>query len=168
MRKLILLNISCLFSLFSYAQIAASASSFATIISPITISKSTDLNFGNISIQSTATGSLSLTLAPNGSRIITQGITLPVQAGTVSAATFSIGGEGNFTYAINLPTSITLTHSNGSQTITASSFTSNPINTGQLSNGIQTVSVGATLTISSGQLPGVYTSGTFDVTVAYN
>jgi hypothetical protein len=50
----------------------------------------------------------------------------------------------------------------------AGSFTSNPSATGTLSSGTQDVYVGATLTVSAGQLAGVYTSGNFSVTVNYN
>ena len=52
--------------------------------------------------------------------------------------------------------------------MTAGSFTSNPSGTGTLSSGTQNISVGATLTVAAGQVPGVYTSGNFSVTVNYN
>ncbi len=148
------------------AQSTATATASATIVTPISISKTSDMSFGNISVQS-GTGGIVI-LAPNGSRTRTAGVTLPAITGTVSAAGFTVSGEGNYTYDITLPSTVTLTHSGGVQTMAANSFTSNPSGTGQLSSGSQNVAVGATLTVAAGQLAGVYTSSTFDVTVNYN
>ena len=52
--------------------------------------------------------------------------------------------------------------------MTAGTFTSNPSGTGALTSGTQDIAVGATLTVAAGQVPGVYTSGNFNVTVNYN
>jgi hypothetical protein len=107
-------------------------------------------------------------LAPAGTRTSTSGVTLPATAGTVTAATFTVSGNGSYTYAITLPTTVTLTHSGGVQTMDATAFTSNPSGTGALTAGTQDISIGATLTVAAAQLAGVYTSGNFDVTVNYN
>ena len=148
------------------AQSTATATATATIVTPISIAKNTDMSFGNIAVQ-TATGG-TVVLAPAGTRTRTSGVTLPATTGTVTAASFTVTGNGSYTYAITLPTTVTLTHSGGVQTMTASSFTSNPSGTGALSSGTQDISVGATLTVAAAQLAGVYTSGNFSVTVNYN
>ena len=148
------------------AQSTATATATATVITPISISKNTDMNFGNLAVASGTGGTL--VLAPAGTRSSTSGVTLPSTAGTVSAATFTVTGTGSSTYAITLPGSVTLTHSGGVQTMSAGSFTSNPSVTGVLSSGTQDIAVGATLTVAAGQLAGVYTSGNFNVTVNYN
>ena len=71
--------------------------------------------------------------------------------------------------AITLPSSaVTLTRASGSETMTASTFTSTPSGTGTLSSGTQNVTVGATLTVAAAQVAGVYSSGNFNVTVNYN
>ncbi len=150
----------------SIAQSTATATSTATIITPISISKTADMNFGNLAVQSGTGGTV--VLAPAGTRTSTSGVTLPAAAGTVTAAAFTVTGSGSSTYAITLPASVVLTHSGGVQSMTASSFTSNPSSTGTLSSGTQNFSVGATLTVAAGQLAGVYTSGNFNVTVNYN
>ncbi len=155
-----------LMATISKAQSKATAIANAKIVTPISIVKNTDLNFGNIAVQATTGGQV--ILSPNSSRTRTSGVTLPAITGTVSAAGFTITGESNYTYSITLPTSLTLTHSAGSKTMMATSFTSNPVSTGLLTNGTQNITVGATLTVSAAQLAGVYTSGTFDVTVTYN
>lgn len=155
-----------IFSANAYSQSTATASASATIITPISISKNTDMSFGNLTVQ-TATGG-TVVLAPAGTRTSTSGVTLPTANGTVTAATFTITGSGSSTYIITLPTTVTLTHSGGVQTMLDGSFTSNPSGTGTLSSGTQDIAVGATLTVAAGQLAGVYTSGNFNVTVNYN
>jgi hypothetical protein len=148
------------------AQSTATATATATVITPISISKNADMSFGNIAVQSGTGGTV--VLAPAGTRTSTSGVTLPTAAGTVTAAAFTVTGSGSSTYAITLPTTVTLTHSGGVQTMAAGSFTSNPSGTGTLSSGTQDIAVGATLTVGAGQLAGTYTSGNFNVTVNYN
>ena len=150
----------------SFAQSTATATATATIMSPESIPKNPAMRFSNGAVH-TATGCTVL-LAPAGTRTSTSGVTLPATAGTVTAASFTVNGNGTSTYAITLPTTVTLTHSGGVQTMAASSFTSNPSGTGTLSAGTQNIAVGATLTVAAAQLAGVYTSGNFNVTVNYN
>ena len=150
----------------TFAQSTASAIATANIITPISIAKNTDMAFGNLAVQAATGGTV--VLAPAGTRSRTSGVTLPATTGTVSAASFTVTGNGSYTYSITLPTTVTLTHSGGVQTMDATSFTSTPSGTGTLSSGTQNISVGATLTVAAAQLAGVYTSGNFDVTVNYN
>ena len=149
-----------------YAQVTATATTTATIVTPVSVAKNTDMSFGNLAVQTSTGGTI--VLAPAGTRTRTSGVTLPATTGTVTAASFTVTGNGTFTYAITLPTSVTITHSGGVQTMTATSFTSNPSGTGALSSGTQDITVGATLTVAAAQLEGVYTSGNFSVTVNYN
>lgn len=150
----------------SFAQATATATATATVVTPISISKNTDMSFGNLAVQAATGGTV--VLAPAGTRTRTSGVTLPATTGTVTAASFTVNGNGSYTYAITLPTTVTLTHSGGVETMAASSFTSNPSGTGALSSGTQDIAVGATLTVAAAQLAGVYTSGNFNVTVNYN
>lgn len=147
-------------------QVTASATASATIVTPISIAKTVDMNFGNVAVSPTNAGTV--VLAPAGTRTLTGGVTLPVVPGTVTAATFKVDGQGNYTYAITLPSSA-LTITSGSNTMTVTTFTSNPSGTGALSAGTQNVNVGATLNVGAGQAAGTYVSLTpFDVTVNYN
>jgi hypothetical protein len=59
----------------SFAQATATATSTATIVTPISITKTVDMNFGNVAVQ-TATGG-TVILAPAGTRTVTGGVTLP-------------------------------------------------------------------------------------------
>lgn len=128
----------------------------------ITLAKLTDLSFGDVFTSPTA-GTVILT--PAGVRSATGGVTL----GSLSpsgAATFTVTGGASTTYAITLPTSITL--SIPGDTLTVSPVTSTPSLTGFLdASGNQTLAVGGTLNVAANQADGNYT-GTFNVTVAYN
>jgi len=157
------------FSTDSFAQVSATSTASALIVTPITITKQVDMNFGNIAVS--ATGG-TVVLAPAGTRTTTGGVVLPTTAtGTVTAASFDITGQANYTYAITLPSAATtLTRNSGVETMSVSTFTSSPSLTGTLSGaGAQTITVGATLTVGNSQAAGTYLSGTpFTVTVNYN
>jgi hypothetical protein len=145
---------------------SATATASATIITPISISKTADMNFGNIAVSSSAGGTV--VLAPAGTRTTTGSVSLPATAGSPVAAAFTVTGQGNYTYSITLPSSATLSDG-ASHTMTVNTFTSNPSSTGTLSSGTQNISVGATLTVAAAQTPGTYTTSTpFTVTVNYN
>jgi hypothetical protein len=152
-------------SVSTFAQVTASANAEATIVTPIGITKTVDMNFGNVAV-STALGTVVLT--PASTRSKTGGVTLPTNNGTVSAASFDVTGEGNFTYSITLPSSATTINS-GLNTMTIDTWTSAPSGTGALTAGAQTLTVGATLHVAGSQAAGTYTSAVpFDVTVNYN
>jgi hypothetical protein len=129
--------------------------------------KNVDLNFGNIAV-SVSTGG-TVTLVPSGTRSAGGGgVTLPATSGTVAAANFTVSGNASYTYAITLPTTVTI--SNGSHSMTVNGFTSSPSSTGAIStSGTQTITVGATLNVSAAQAPGTYTNAAaVPVTVNYN
>ncbi len=157
---------SALFSMKASAQVAATATANATayVVTPLTISTVTHMNFGLVA-PSGAVGTV--VLGTDGSRIFGGGASQLPGTGTVSAASFAVAGEPGYTYAISLPTSVTLT--NGGNTVTVDNFTSDPSGTGLLTAGAQTVNVGATLELVASAVPGNYTTATpFSVTVNYN
>jgi hypothetical protein len=148
----------------TFAQVSATANASATVITPIAISKTIDMNFGNIAVSPTVAGTV--VLAPAGTRTKTGGVTLPAVTGTVTAASFTVSGLGTSTYSITLPTTITLT-GNPSGSMTLNNFTSTPSGTGALTAGSQTLLVGGTLNVSAAQAAGTYTN-TADMTVTVN
>src|SRR5579864_9027654 len=97
----------------SFAQATATASASATIITPIAISKTVDMDFGNIAVAASTGGTV--VLDNTGSRTTggAGGVTLPSSTGTVAAAEFSVSGQASFTYAITLPSSATLSDGSG-------------------------------------------------------
>jgi hypothetical protein len=144
---------------------SATANSTADIVAAISIAKDTggDLGFGYAVASGTAG---TVVIANDGTRTCNGGVTC-IAGGTTSAASFTVTGQANYTYAITLPSSVTLTDG-ASNNMTVDTFTSNPATTGTIgSGGSQTIAVGATLNVTASQAAGTYT-GTFDVSVDYN
>ncbi|MCG2586470.1 DUF4402 domain-containing protein [Massilia sp. TS11] len=156
-----ILSAACLLALSSLAQAASTtANGTATVIAPMTITKTNDLRFGSFA-PSTAAGTV--TIATNGSR---SGSNVSLSSlNTGGAAAFSVTGSGNATYAITLPATASLSGPGTAMTI--SSFTSNPSGSGTLSAGSGSISVGGTLAVGASQAAGAYT-GSFSVSVDYN
>ena len=153
-----------------FAQATATATATATIISPITLTKDVDMNFGNLAVNANP-GTVLLTAAAAPTRTAGGGVTLSVTTpGTVTAAKFTVGGAANFTYAITLPVGATTIDDNNSHTMTVDTWTSLPSGTGTIGvGGTQDLYVGATLNVAGSQTPGIYVSDTpFSVTVNYN
>lgn len=141
---------------------STTANATARIITPISITKSTDLNFGDV-VPTASSGTVVVT--PAGARSATGGATLG-SSSSVSAASFTVAGQANAAYTVTLPSSATIT--SGANSMTVNTFTSTPSGTGNLGAGAsQTLSVGATLQVGANQAIGTYT-GTFSVSVAYN
>jgi hypothetical protein len=138
------------------------ATATARIITPITLTNTQGLAFGNIA-SSNAIGSV--TISPAGARTHTGGVT-PSVIGTFNNAIYNATGEANATYTISLPASVNIT--SGSNSMVVNGFTSDPAATGLFSGaGTQTINVGATVNVGASQPTGDY-SGTYDVTIAYN
>jgi hypothetical protein len=142
--------------------VSTASSANATIVASISIANTVGLNFGQIAPSAVAG---TVTVATTGARTSTGGVTL-ANGTTPTASSFDVTGTASNTYAITLPTSVTM--AGPGVLITVDSFVSNPAGTGTLSvGGTQTLLVGATLTTGVSQAAGAY-AGTFNVTVAYN
>lgn len=154
---------------FAQQTSSATANTSATIIQPIAIVKTADMNFGNVAVHTTNNGTV--VLGTSNNRSSTGGVTLPVATpGTVTSATFDVTGAANYTYSITLPSSPVVLDDNNGHNMNVTTFVSNPTPTGTLdANGEETISVGATLTVTGGQAPGTYESDQdFAVIVNYN
>lgn len=164
-------------ALFALAAIGAAtqvnaatttATATATVISPISITKNSDLAFGKISA---AASPGTITISPNGARTAS-GVT---GSGATTAAAFQVNGEPSTTYAIDT-SATTANLTSGSDTMaltlisdfTGSTATSGTQTTGTLDGtGKQTLFVGGTLAVGANQPAGSY-SGTVSVAVSYN
>jgi hypothetical protein len=178
MLAIVVAGIACANSA-SAQSVSATADATGTIVQPLTITKTTDMQFGNMAVTATA-GTVVMTAASGaGGRSATGGVTLPSNAGTVSAASFHITGQAGDTYSITIPSAAaTLSDGAGTpHTMTLDTWTASPAagsHTGTLSGGgTDDVYVGATLHIAGSQTPGTYRlsstggSGVFTVTVSY-
>src|ERR1700752_4561610 len=88
------------------------ANATATVLIPMTITKTNDLRFGSFAATAAAG---TVTISTAGARTST-GVQLSSMS-TGGAAGFTVAGDTNYTYAITLPTSATLTSGGNSMTI---------------------------------------------------
>ncbi|HSN50102.1 MAG TPA: DUF4402 domain-containing protein, partial [Bacteroidales bacterium] len=88
----------------STAQVTATATATCNIITPIAITKTQDMNFGNVAVGGTGG---TVVLASAGTRSVSGGVTLPANAGTVKEASFNVTGMANYTFSITLPSTAT-------------------------------------------------------------
>ncbi len=172
MKNLLLIAIAILgFSAVSFGQVnEATASASGTIITPILITKTSDLKFGNMVLN----GGGSVVMNPATTPSYT-GVTVFSQPGTISPAKFDVNGSASFLYTVTLSaTPATVKHTDGITLMPIVDWkcyindlesTAGTLN----ASGYQEVKVGATLTVGAAQKAGVYSSATdFKVTVDYN
>ena len=128
---------------------------------PIGIGKTADLKFGTIVPDNVNPGTV--TISPAGTRTCDAALTC--FGGPVSAAAFSVTGDASAVYVITLPGSSSVT--SGGNSMTVDTLADSKGGTSTLDGaGADSFSVGATLNLGAGQVPGAY-AGTFTVTVEY-
>jgi len=146
---------------FAATSNTASANATVNIVSPLSVVKNTDLNFGTI-------------VGPFAGEVVhvdsagtrTCPVTLTCSGATVTAASFTVSGTKSQGITLTLPSSVTL---NGSVSGTLSVDLSGdePAASQTLNaSGNYTLNIGGKLTIPSGTVDGVY-SNTFSVTANY-
>ncbi len=137
-----------------------------TLWSRLSISQSVPMHFGIIERLS---GNSVIRLNPqNGIRTVISGaggVNLGSGPPVPTQGTFTLSGRPNTTVSINLPSSISLTGSNGG-TMTVNNFTKYPSTVTLNSSGNQSLYVGADLNVGASQISGTYT-GTYTVTANY-
>jgi len=162
---ILLLFLLVSFQGFSQASATSTITARVKVVEPIKITKSVDLDFGNV-IGSFTTGTL--TLDPDGIRTVNGVQISNAVPGDVTAAE-AIVTHNNNNYSISLPESFTLYNSeNPEQLLLINQFTVQPLpDAGD--EGTDILKIGATLNLEANQLPGYYTnSAGFNVTVSYN
>ena len=149
----------------------------AQLIEAITLSETNSLNFGTTVLKSTEGGTVVLSSNSN-TRNYTGGL-----AGGGSEnqdatnATFEVSGSSLAAYTVTLPAVITLTHTSidsGIHTMDVTSMKarfndaeSDSLTSTIASEGTDSFSLGATLTVQKNQIFGQY-SGQYEVSVDYN
>lgn len=154
----------------SSSAIAATttASATGTIISPINITKSADLVFGNLAASASAG---TVTLTP-GSGLTGDANVTTLTGVTPAAARFDVTGQAGLGYSIAI-TATALTSGGNSMAftpvsdLTASAKTSGLVTTGTLTGGAQSIFVGGVLSVGADQAPGEY-AGIITAVVNYN
>ena len=145
------------------APARATDSATVDLLSPLTIQKLQDLDFGTVAV----TGAGTAVIDPLPNTITTTG-GLVAAGGAPHAALFRGAASQNSVVNIKLPKQpITLTRVGGTQTVTVSNFTLDGPSKKQMAQATTfDIRVGATLTVPAGQVAGQYI-GTFDVTAQY-
>jgi|TARA_Y100000588_G_C13944408_1_gene791489 hypothetical protein len=146
------------FAQVSESTASATANAAADIVSPIEIESKQDLNFGKVA--NNAAG----TVVVGTDSSISESTLSQIGSITPTAATFDVTAAKDYAYSVTLPESVDL--SNGTVEITVDKFVDDAGETPSGTGETQTIGVGATLNVTSGQATGNYT-GTFDVTVTY-
>lgn len=145
-----------------YSQASATATTSVTIVKPISITKAEDMDFAEIAVSET---NGTVILAPDGSRTVTGGAAFPSRSNlSPQAASFSVKGE-SYAYTVSVPSEIILTDGNNQMTV--NNFTHD--SSGTISDGGETLNIGATLHVNGKQTPGNYQNiSDLKVTVNYN
>jgi hypothetical protein len=162
----VLASVLIAFASSTFAQVGATATATAVVITPLTISATTPLDFG--SFASSSGGNV---IVDQSSTRTTSGPGVFLVGGTPTAAVFAIAGNGGSQIAVTLPTlPVTLTGSvSGTMDITAISPSIAAGNYNIPGAGSATLTIGATLTVGATQAAGTYTNNAdFTVTVNYN
>ena len=148
---------------FAQSSASADAAVNAEIVSPISITNVSALNFGRI-IGTTAGGDVTIAATSAGTRTSTA-TDLLAPSGTVNAAKFQVTASDSYTYKITIP-DIDLTGATTSETMGVT-FTNSLGSTGLTGTGsAEDLYLGGTLTVGANQSEDTY-SGTVTVTVAY-
>ena len=174
-RYLFLLLLTALIPVRMQAQVTINSTAAATIVTVITLTKTYDLDFGNLAVTTTAgTCVLAPASGNNPGRTTTGGVTLPAFHGTPRAAEFIVTGVPTQFFTINIsPTSLTI--SNGGNNMTVGTFTTDQTVVtpgtswyGTLGSSGTTFHVGGTVNVNANQPAGLYQNLTgFPVTVNY-
>jgi hypothetical protein len=142
-----------------------SNASRAEVLSAIGLVAHNPLEFGGFTSGALGT----VVMSPLGVRTFTGGVILYATSITPTAASYTVSGAPNTSYAIIVPTTDQLlVHVGNSSSMPANTFTcsySPPAST-LSQTGTDAFTIGATLNVGSSQAPGLYI-GTFNITIAY-
>lgn len=145
------------------APASTSAQAKAKVLKRLTITKTTDLDFGTIV---TGTAASTVAIAADGTVACGAGLTC---SGTRTPAVFNVTGSNNAVLTVNIPASVTLKNKTTGATSTMSADLVNPgtLNLGNSGSAGTALRFGGTLNVAGNQEDGVYESDVFSVTVDY-
>ena len=158
------------------ATVAATAAG-AKLIVPMTLTQTSPLHFGTITLPDGTGGTVLLTTA-NARTFTGAGVVASAVAPLQTNAAFNVTGTQNVTYALTLPATITVTETVGKTAVmtisaltvkfgAAAEKTAVAATSVLSATGTDNFIVGGTLTVTAAQVAGIY-DGTFPVTVDYN
>lgn len=135
----------------------------ALIIHPVTVTKVSDMDYGDVAVTTAGTA----VLEPNADAFSTTGGVTKV-GGSPHCAEFAGAAQSSSVVNIKIPTQAsTLTRVGGTETMTVTNWTLQGQSKRTLAKAESfTFRVGGTLNVAAGQVQGTYV-GTFDVSVQY-
>lgn len=151
----------------SFAQSSATATASATLLVPISIDKTDNMDFGKLAVSAIAGTAV---LTPTNTITATAGVTTFTGINT-SPASFTVKGEKGRTFSISFPTTPIILTGPGSVQLTVDNFTCDKGLTSVLlpEGGSLLLKVGGTLNVPAKATAGTYTnSADLKVTVNYN
>ncbi len=147
---------------FGQSSATANANAGANILKPIAITKTQNLDFGDIISQTTG---FTVIVTTAGTRSASNATAILTAVG--KQATFSVTGQESQSFKVTLPADGVVSIESGENSMNITDFDHNLGENPALDGtGKATLNVGAVLNVGATQAAGVYT-GTFDVTVAY-
>lgn len=147
------------------AQSNVDCDATATLITPISIAKDVDMDFGTLAASGTA-GTVEMAATAGAALTPTGGMT--VISGTPTAGKFTVTGSGTQVFTITLPTSDCTLTGSVAGTATVDTWTcSEPLTTAALVGGTLEFYVGGTLNVDANAVAGSY-DGSFNIIVDYN
>lgn len=153
----------------SFAQVSVTNDVHVSIVSPIGISNSEALVFGNLNLTPFAKGSITMTI--NGDRITGNAgeHSLTDTTGTFTAAKFSITGMTDYVYSVTLPSGIAVLAEHGFKTMTVDTWTCNQQSDNFAVSIPGDIYIGGTLHVDSGpEMDGTNANAEFRIIVNYN
>ena len=154
------------------AQATKNTTAGAKIVAPISITETSALHFGTMAVLAGSPGTC--ILSTQGVRSATGGVNLSAQTPVAANAAYTVGGAISTTYAITLPSTITVSNGTPAQDMTINSLLARTASagtnglTGTLNgSGADSFTIGGTLNVAAAQPAAIY-NGTFNVTIAYN
>lgn len=148
------------------AQTTDLGTATATIVSPLSISKYADLDFGTVTVL--GAGASTITLDPNAAPAAEMASTGPISVAAAHAASFGGATVKKTGIIVRIPKgTVAMTRSGGTETLTIRDFTLEGDPRKQYEAGTAfRFRVGGTLDIPDGAIDGVY-EGTFAIEVQY-
>ena len=149
-------------------EVSATAILSLEVVIPISAQEASPLNFGRF--YPGANGG-TIRITPGGYVSTTSDVVIAASA--PGPGSFIVSGQGDATYAINLPKGpVFLTSTDGTKTMQVDGWITDPVNGDakvKLAGGVQMVYLGATLHVGSlSQNPKGLYSGIYEINFAYN
>jgi len=140
------------------------ASVKATVVKPLTLTKTQDLNLGTVTLNTGAWSGATVTVSRTGVRTCANPNT--VCSGTVLPAEFNVAGSNNQSVKVTAPNVTLVNQSSPGNTLTLTVDAPTTVNLPNSGSKGTDFGIGGSITLSSTTVPGTY-SGTLNVTVDY-